>query len=88
MPRRFFIIRKFVPGERTTCLCGERFQTRAHVLQDCPRYDDQRQVLRDAAPTLALADLFGTKEGIMALGKFLAATDAFQKAPPPTEASE
>ena len=34
------------------------------------------------AGQMGLADILGTKEGIAALGRFLAATNAFQKAPP------
>ncbi len=79
---------KFVPSEDTSCPCGERLQTRAHVLRDCPRYVEHRHILRDAVPDLGLADIFGTKEGIGALGKFLASTDAFQKAMPSAETDD
>ncbi|KAF9509918.1 hypothetical protein BS47DRAFT_1275083, partial [Hydnum rufescens UP504] len=33
---------RFVPDESATCCCGERLETRTHILQDCPLYDDWR----------------------------------------------
>src|SRR5262249_52994100 len=30
----------FVPTETVSCPCGELFQTRDHILRDCPRYDE------------------------------------------------
>lgn len=73
---------RFVPSEDTSCPCGERFQTRAHVIQDCPIFRESRGLLSEVVPDLNLADVFGTKDGIQALGRFLARTNAFKKQPP------
>ncbi|KAG8958498.1 hypothetical protein FRC05_008840, partial [Tulasnella sp. 425] len=44
----------------------------------CP---ESRELMSDVIPDLNLADIFGTKEGIEALGRFLTHTDAFKKQP-------
>jgi hypothetical protein len=71
--------KRFVPTEDTACPCGADPQTRAHVLQDCPIYDEHRHILEDEVPDLNLADLFGTNNGISALARFIEASDAFTK---------
>ena len=71
--------KQFVPDENTDCPCGEFLQTREHLLRDCPRYEDQRYILREASGDIALADILGTKEGIEALTHFLDLTGAFTK---------
>lgn len=73
--------RRFVPSESTNCQCGERFQTRAHIIQDCPLFRESRNLLSGVIHDLNLADIFGTSDGIRALGQFLAHTDAFKKQP-------
>ncbi|KAF8180513.1 hypothetical protein K438DRAFT_1976703 [Mycena galopus ATCC 62051] len=55
------------------------FQSREHVLCECPLYEDQRQTLRAASKDLFLPELLGTKEGISALAKFLEQSGAFTK---------
>jgi ribonuclease HI len=65
--------------EPTDCLCGAEFQTREHILQECPRYDNWRHILLEQSPTLSLTALLGTEEGIKALATFIARTGAFTK---------
>lgn len=80
---------RFVPSEDTGCTCGEQFQSRGHVIQDCPLFGGSRDLLSEIVPDLNLADLFGTKDGIEALGQFLTHTDAFKKQPSgPSDQSE
>lgn len=71
--------KQFVPDEKTDCPCGEPLQTREHLLRDCPRYEDQRYILREASDDIALADILGTKAGIEALTLFLDLSGAFTK---------
>ncbi|KAJ7832478.1 hypothetical protein B0H14DRAFT_2364733, partial [Mycena olivaceomarginata] len=42
----------FVPTEQADCACGAGYQTRAHILQECLRYDDHRHFLRRMSPTI------------------------------------
>ncbi|KAJ6453146.1 hypothetical protein C8R45DRAFT_847281, partial [Mycena sanguinolenta] len=58
---------------------GEHFQSREHLLCECPRYEDQRHILREASRDLSLPELLGTKEGIAATAKFLEESGAFTK---------
>ncbi|KAI0710472.1 hypothetical protein C8Q72DRAFT_871051, partial [Fomitopsis betulina] len=53
------------------------FQTRRHILLECPRYANARcSTLRRMA---TVNDVLGTQEGIRALAKFVAKTEAFTK---------
>ncbi|KAF8124842.1 hypothetical protein K438DRAFT_1649259, partial [Mycena galopus ATCC 62051] len=58
---------KFVPMERIGCQCGERFQTREHILRECENYAQHRDLLRDASPELSLPEILGTEKGLQAL---------------------
>ncbi|KAJ7670673.1 hypothetical protein DFH06DRAFT_980915 [Mycena polygramma] len=64
---------------RSTGSCGAGFETRAHILQECPRYDEYRDILRKASPTIHLPDILGTKNGIAALADFIEKSGAFTK---------
>ncbi|KAJ7581449.1 hypothetical protein C8J56DRAFT_1168922 [Mycena floridula] len=47
---------KFAPSESTDCtVCGDRFQTREHILKDYPEYEWDRDI--------ALPTIMGTKNG-------------------------
>ncbi|KAG5722051.1 hypothetical protein E4T56_gene6338 [Termitomyces sp. T112] len=70
---------RFVPHEKTGCICGERYQTREHVIKTCPQYEGHRYILRKADEHLELGRLLGTKEGLEAMTKFLEKTGAFTK---------
>ncbi|KAJ7571970.1 hypothetical protein C8J56DRAFT_809992 [Mycena floridula] len=63
----------FVPSENTDCTaCGDRFQTREHILKDCPEYEWDRDILRDVFKDIALPTIMGsTKKGILALAEFI-----------------
>lgn len=87
----------FVPTETTSCSCGERIQTREHILTSCPAYEPSRGLLRSASEDLVITDILGTVKGIEALTDFLKETDAFKKSrntvssqanTPPSSASE
>ncbi|KAJ6514970.1 hypothetical protein C8R47DRAFT_1206326 [Mycena vitilis] len=58
----------------------------AHILQECPRYDDHRDILRKASATIHLPDILGTKEGIAALADFIEKSGAFTKTGAPRPA--
>ncbi|KAF7373478.1 Reverse transcriptase from mobile element jockey protein [Mycena sanguinolenta] len=79
---------RFVFSESVDCECGEAFQTREHLLCECPRYEDQRHVLRETSRDLSLPEILGTKDGIAALAKFLEASGAFTKTGKPRRETE
>ncbi|KAJ3861090.1 hypothetical protein EV359DRAFT_18096, partial [Lentinula novae-zelandiae] len=70
---------QFVPGENIDCPCGERPQTREHILRTCPRYEEFRYILHKVSDDICLPDILGTKEGIEALTEFLDQSGAFTK---------
>ncbi|KAJ7705620.1 hypothetical protein B0H16DRAFT_1312765 [Mycena metata] len=74
---------KFVPSENVDCPCGEAFQTREHLLRECPQYEDQRHVLEAVSRDISLPEILGTKEGIAALAEFLETSGAFTKSGKP-----
>ncbi|KAG6881479.1 hypothetical protein C0993_001319 [Termitomyces sp. T159_Od127] len=61
------------------CICGTQYQTREHVIKECPEYEDHRPILREADEQMELGVLLGTKEGLEAMAKFLTKTGAFTK---------
>ena len=69
----------FVPSANPACPCGETTQTREHIIQSCPTYEEYRTILRQASQTLYLPDLLGTKDGIQAMASFLEKSGAFTK---------
>ncbi|KAJ6544959.1 hypothetical protein DFH09DRAFT_837532, partial [Mycena vulgaris] len=69
----------FVPTEQVDCICGAGYETSAHLLQQCPRCDDHRDLLREVSPTIHLPDILGTKDGIAAFAKFIGKSGAFTK---------
>ena len=68
-----------VPHEPDDCPCGAPFQTRQHILQDCPRYEAARHILREASKHINLPTILGTDKGIDALTKFLEQSGTFTK---------
>jgi hypothetical protein len=65
--------------ERIGCRCGECLQTREHILRECEKYAQYRDLLGDASPELSLPEILGTEKGLQALAKFLEASGAFTK---------
>lgn len=65
--------------EPDDCPCGEFYQTRAHILRDCPRYDNYRYILREVSNTISIPDILGTDDGLIALSLFVEKTGAFSK---------
>ena len=70
---------RFVPDKTVRCTCGTRFQTREHVIKECPKYEEHRHILKGADNQMELGVLLGTKKGLEAMAKFLAKTGAFSK---------
>lgn len=71
---------RFVPTENASCPCGEApTQTRLHIIADCPRLDNSRNILREISPTCSPSIILGTESGLRALAKFISTTDAFAK---------
>ncbi|KAK0201167.1 hypothetical protein DFS33DRAFT_1227983, partial [Desarmillaria ectypa] len=58
---------RFVPNENIDCPCGERLQTREHILREYERYEDHRDLLQAVSRDIFLLDNLGTKNGIEAL---------------------
>ena len=81
--------RTFIPlaPEPTTCPCdNETPETREHIIRDCPRYNQQREVLKKASTDITLPEILGTPKGIKALTEFLQKSGAFTRTgTPPTE---
>ena len=63
--------KRFVPDESEACRCGERLETRNHIFQECPLYDEWRDLLLDSEDEPNIADLFGTEEGSQRTAKFI-----------------
>ncbi|KII88618.1 hypothetical protein PLICRDRAFT_54444 [Plicaturopsis crispa FD-325 SS-3] len=55
------------------------YQTRYHILAECPQYEEHRHILRNASQTLFLPEILGTDDGLMALAHFLEKSGAFTK---------
>lgn len=70
---------KFVPNKPTGCPCGQQFQTQEHVIRECLRYEESRDILRGVDEQMKMGILLGTKKGLDAMVKFLNKTDAFTK---------
>ncbi|KAK0203621.1 RnaseH domain, transposon factor [Desarmillaria ectypa] len=70
---------RYIGDENVDCPCGELFQTREHVIRECPLYEIQRGILQKVSRTLYLSDILGTKEGIAALGEFIEKSGAFTR---------
>jgi hypothetical protein len=77
---------RFVPAEDVDCPCGETFQTREHLLRECPLYGGQRHLLTKVSRDISLPEILGTKDGVKALSEFLKKTGAFTKSGRPREA--
>ena len=74
--------RSFLPlsQDPITCPCDNKsIETREHILRECPRFEQQRNILEKASPTIALPEILGTKKGIAALSEFLIASGAFTR---------
>ncbi|TFY53155.1 hypothetical protein EVJ58_g9608 [Rhodofomes roseus] len=83
--------RYHVPSEPDDdCPCGAPFQTRKHILQDCPRYEPSRYLLRAVSEQVDLPTILGTEKGIAALAKFIERSGAFMKTgePPANEGEQ
>ncbi|PBK87302.1 hypothetical protein ARMGADRAFT_939233, partial [Armillaria gallica] len=75
---------QFVPSENVDCPCGDAFQTREHIIRECPLYETRREELRKASRSLYLPDiLLGTKEGIEALSQLIEDSGAFTRSGEP-----
>jgi ribonuclease HI len=53
--------------EPNTCPCNNStMETRNHILRDCPRYNEHRNILIKASKYISLPEVLGTKKGIEA----------------------
>ena len=76
--------RSFLPlsPDPITCPCDEleeTIETRNHILRDCTRYSQHRNILEKASRSLTLSVLLGSKEGIAALAEFISKSGAFTR---------
>ncbi|KAG8794770.1 hypothetical protein FRC16_010367 [Serendipita sp. 398] len=79
--------RRFNIPEPYECPCGIAVQTRAHIIFECPQYDEARHIIYTAAPDGHIGTLLGTKKGIDGLATFIRQTNAFRKPPLPAPAT-
>jgi ribonuclease HI len=63
-----------------TCPCDNTtIETRSHILAECPRYNDHRNILLKACKYITLPEILGTKKGIAALSEFVLKSGAFTR---------
>ncbi|KNZ72191.1 hypothetical protein J132_04472 [Termitomyces sp. J132] len=48
-----------------------------HVIRECPKYEEHRDILKKVDEEMEMENLLGTKKSIEAMGKFLAKSRAF-----------
>jgi ribonuclease HI/ribosomal protein L32 len=65
--------------ENPKCSSCKRYNSRHHILQQCPKYQKHRHLLKKAVPDLNLRDLTTTKIGQEALINFMKLSGAFTK---------
>jgi hypothetical protein len=53
--------------------------SRNHILRECPRYSQHRDILTKASRSMDLSTVLGNTEGIIALADFIAKTGAFSR---------
>ncbi|KIK63305.1 hypothetical protein GYMLUDRAFT_163216, partial [Collybiopsis luxurians FD-317 M1] len=70
---------KFVPSKNIDCSRGEPHQTREDILQECPRYEQHRHILRKVSQDLSLEEILRSLEGIDALVSFIGKSGAFTR---------
>jgi len=68
-----------VPSESISCSCGEEIQTRKHIIDMYPQYENHCQILCNVSNSIYIPDILGTKQGIATLSKFLKRSGAFTK---------
>jgi hypothetical protein len=74
--------RTFLPNspDPHTCPCDDDTpESRAHIILDCPRYAQHRDILEKASKHLALPTILGTSKGISALAEFIQKSGAFSR---------
>lgn len=74
--------RSFIPlsPDPSSCPCNEEIlESRDHILRDCPRYEQHRNILYKASRSLVTSEILGTNEGIEALAEFLVKSGAFTR---------
>ncbi len=50
-----------------------------HIINICPQYKNHHQILHNVSNSIYIPDIFGTKQGIATLSKFLEKSDVFTK---------
>ncbi len=73
--------RQFIPTETINCCCGELIETRLHILQECPLYEEWWHLLNNDENQFNLADILGTDDGATKVSSFLEASGAYEKKP-------
>ena len=72
-------------NEPSSCPCGARIQSRAHVLLDCERHEIHHHLLANHNNVVSLNSILGSGKGIQRLATFIAASHAFDKPPSPPQ---
>ncbi len=73
--------RRFVPTEAVDCSCGDPIETRLHILQECPLYEEWQHLLNNDENQFSLAEILGTDDGATRVTSFLEASGAYEKKP-------
>lgn len=66
-------------AEIMQCECGT-FQTRNHIIRDCPANNEHRHIIRSPNGQVDLKHILGSQTGLSKLAAFIEATGAFEKA--------
>ncbi|KAF8159352.1 hypothetical protein B0H34DRAFT_629768, partial [Crassisporium funariophilum] len=72
----------FIPNSQEPIYCpcdGETLETREHILRECNRYSQHRNILEEFSRSLILSEILGTAKGIQALHTFLQKSGAFTR---------
>lgn len=68
----------FISWLLSACPCDDTiFQTRAHILTECPLHERARHVLREVLPSLSLGFLLSMQKGLGAIVKFIQRSTVF-----------
>lgn len=70
---------QFVHDKVVSCSCSHAFQTRKHIIERCPLFNNVRHVLHNKEGIIDTREILGTRSGINRFAEFLEMSTAFTK---------